>query len=1406
MKRYILFLVCTAVITCGFAQKGGMLRYEENKGQWDKEILFKGSFTQGRVYATLRGLSITVLDSNNVYFHPHGVERQTDGKEKFAVLGIYPYNSHAASVSTGEKMSGYTNYFLGNDKSKHACDVRGFESITYNGVYPYVDWEISSQNSSPKHSYIVHPNGRTKDIKTLYKGAEEVFLRNGKLIVVTSCGEINEDSLIVFQYIDGKKVFIPAQYVIERTDSGFLVSYDVETFDPSADLVIDPGLIFSTYSGSHSDNWGMTSCYDKHYLMISGGITFGGEYPTTEGAYEKIFSGNADCVITKYDSTGQNMIFSTYLGGTLAEMPHSMVVNNNNEVVVFGTTGSKDFPITEGCYQKYFMGGDSLTYETSINYPKGIDIFITTLSAEGNKIISSTFMGGSENDGINITQEYAVTAFNKVYFGNDSLYANYGDCARGEITADKNNNIYIASCTFSNNFPVTTGSFQPASGGKQDAVVFKMDRNLSTLIYSSYLGGNSCDAAYSIDLDANNRAYVCGGTCSGNFPVKQGAYKTAFNGGTTDAFVALVSANGMVLEACTYFGSDQYDQAFFVRLDKEYTPYIFGQTKAKGSALIHNAQYAKPGSGQFVAKLGKNLDTLIFSTVFGTGDNRINISPSGFNIDMCGRIYCAGWGRQFKYILSQQPLGTFDLETTADAYMKTTDGADFYIMCMEKDATALNYATFFGEKSEVAYQGNDHVDGGTSRFDRYGAFYLTVCASCNGTNGFPVTSGAYSTTNNATNCNMSSTKFSINNDFAVADFETLPVSCSQSELSFKNYSRGESFVWDFGDGSAKVNLKNPTHKYNNAGLYTVTMSAYSQNGCQTSDTVAKNVLILNNSAWFADTLTTCEQKPLHIGFENLALYDGGDVTFSWSPASLLNDSTGSNPYAVVSSPTLFTVTVTSGGCTDTIYRFVDIDTMESYLPDTLHFCSLPYTYTLPDVMNRTFECSWTQDFNKPILLSQNNTAVTVDDTAHKRLYVRFYANGCMGQDSIILDYSGPEVTLTYQNEGCAGQNNGWAEITCNYTSNIHYQWSCSDKDTNFVGNLPQGSYTVKVYNNDDACTVTKSFNISASQAVAFSSAITDAKCNTVCNGGVNIIPTMGVAPFSYLWNTGQDTSFIKDLCQGEYTVTVTDNNNCSLTKTITVGVQDTVLIAFDKTINPCPEGCSAKINTTVSGGETPYYYSWSNQKQTKNIEDLCSGVYTLTVTDKNGCSAVDSTEITYEDKLADIEVSVDPVHIYDGQTITLSSTYIPGFKYSWTPSKHLKTPQSNTTKGTAYENTVFYVDVFDGKGCKKSDSVSVEVEYVQCGKPNIFVPNAFTPNADGKNDIVCVSGEYIESVDFRIYDRWGECVFATEKNEDCWDGKYRNNECSSGVYFYKLEVHCMGGKTYVSGGDITLIR
>ena len=152
-------------------------------------------------------------------------------------------------------------------------------------------------------------------------------------------------------------------------------------------------------------------------------------------------------------------------------------------------------------------------------------------------------------------------------------------------------------------------SFQNNSNGGQEGVIVKMDNQLTSIIWSSYLGGNKDDAIYSLALDIDDNIYVTGGTNSVDFPTTSGAYLTTYQDSLkADAFITLINSNGSQIISSSYYGTDEYDQAYFVEIGSTNSVYLFGQTKTIGTNLVSNASYFESGASQFIAVFDEYLD------------------------------------------------------------------------------------------------------------------------------------------------------------------------------------------------------------------------------------------------------------------------------------------------------------------------------------------------------------------------------------------------------------------------------------------------------------------------------------------------------------------------------------------------------------------------------------------------------------------------------------------------------------------------------------------------------------------------------------------------------------------------------------------------------------------------------
>lgn len=934
MKRFLLILcaLASAGIAYGLANPdstrvGPMAVFVENLGQWDANIRYEAQLGNGAVFVEDDCLTFMLVNRPKHHaLSPHNTPQAAHA---------YKMHFHGASPKAPTAIGmqeGYNNYYIGNDPLRWRSHVHSFAAVQFFNLYNGIDLEIYAAKGAVKYNFIVAPHADPAQIALRYEGTDGVGVtREGNLRISTSVRDIVETKPYVYQNIDGREQAIDANWKVEKMKGGdWIVKVVIGDYDPNRELIIDPVLIFSTYTGSYADNWGTTAAYDSQKNAYTAGLVFSEDYPVTIGAYDNTYNGASDIGIFKFDSTGSQRLFATYLGGYHSDMPHSMFVNSFDELVVFGTTGSSNFPVTDNAYCRHFRGGNSMTYGFSIiPYPNGSDIFVSRFNSDGSELQASTFVGGSGNDGLNYRTRYV----NELYSGNDSLYYNYGDGARGEIITDDLNNVYIGTTTFSTDFPIVNG-IQSSNGGRQDGIVLKLDYNLRTLLWSTYLGGEKDDAVYSIDVDTSYNIVACGGTNSLNFPTTPNCYQPSYGGGSADGFVCKISYNGDRIINSTYYGSENYDQIYFVRIGRHDEVLLFGQTRAPGSTMIYNAGYGVPGAGMLLVRLYSDLSARVWSTVFGT-PGRINLSPTAFAADICTRVYAAGWGRDFvghnSITWSTSNFGTKNMETTTNAHQDTTDGQDFYIISLDAEANTLDYATFFGElHGHNSFGGADHVDGGTSRFDRHGTLYQSICASCTGTQGFPTTANAWSRQNNSDNCNNALFRFSVNDGFPVAEFTPPPVACVGENITFNNIGRGNTYRWDFGDGTSSTE-HSPTHTYSTSGLYTVTLVAYLAYGCVVSDTQRHSIQILDNGGHTFTPPIACNNASIQIG-----PHPQLGAEYEWTEGHV-SDSSVANPW--VNTTGIYILQITGAGCTETDTFMVQainlLDSLE-LVPNSCH--------------------------------------------------------------------------------------------------------------------------------------------------------------------------------------------------------------------------------------------------------------------------------------------------------------------------------------------------------------------------------------------------------------------------------------------------------------------------------------
>lgn len=858
IKHYLYTLPVLFLALFVSTQLFAQVQFIENKGQWDKQVKFMSNAGDGSFFLTEKGYTITQYDPSdieNLKDSKHGVSSSSettsvagskalDNKVRAHSYSVQFLNAQTPQIFPDKAIATVNNYFIGNDKSKWASNCKIFQVVNYKNVYPGVDVRYYVDGSSNlKYDFIVHPGADVNNIAMKYSGADNISVKSKELVVSTSLGKSRSLEPLTYQVIDNQRQNVECRYVIKDN----VVKFKVKNYNPDETLIIDPTEIFFSYSGSTADNWGFTATYGPDGSFYGGGTVYGPGFPVSTGAYNEKFNGAFDIAIIKLSPDGRNRIYATYIGGSGEEQPHSLIVDSKGNLVLAGRSNSDNYPTTT----KYGNGGNW-------------DIVVTKLNASGSSIIGSMKIGGTAPDGVNIVDENAPRQLN-------TLKRNYGDDARSEVILDGADNIYVASCTQSSDFPTTVGAFQRQAGGLQDAVVLKIDPSCNNIIFSTLVGGSKNDAAYVLALGNNNNLYVAGGTGSDNLKgiSKAGVLKPDYSApGITnddcDGFVIELNNSGNSAVRGTYVGTQKADQIYGIEIDKFGFVYVMGTSE--GNMPVINAAYSNAGAKQFISKIKPDLSGFVYSTVFGSpGASIPNISPTAFLVDRCENVYVSGWGGKSNDGFSNG--NTLGMPTTAGAIKAKSDasGSDFYFFVLKKDAVQQLYGTFFGQEDPPLGVSNpltfgDHVDGGTSRFDRNGVIYQAMCANCFRTVAFPGTPGAWSTTNQAGKdnggmCNLGMLKIEMNFSGVRSSIRTSidgvandSTGCVPLQVDFLDTLRlGKLYYWDFGDGSGDTTTApSNSHIYNNTGTYKVRLISIDSLTCNISDTSYKFIVVGNN--------------------------------------------------------------------------------------------------------------------------------------------------------------------------------------------------------------------------------------------------------------------------------------------------------------------------------------------------------------------------------------------------------------------------------------------------------------------------------------------------------------------------------------------------------------------------------
>lgn len=713
----------------------------ENKGQWISEAKYKSEIPGGALFLTDGGFVYNFINFDDLERIHEEIDKGQSTKNEIIHSHAYKVNFVNANkdikyVAT-EKKKEYNNYFESNDKTKWVGHVGKFGSVEQKNIYNGVDVKVytSREGNSLKYDFIVASGSNPNQIALAFEGVTPVLSKEGNLIIKTTVNEVTEKAPYSYQIIDGKEVSVSSKFQLKK---GVLSFVFPNGYNSSYPLIIDPNLVFATFSGGTGSSafYAHSTAYDKLGNTYTAALAYGAGWPTTIGAFQTNYPGTYSSAINKYSPDGSSLIYSTYFGGTSGTFsnntePNTLRVNDNNELVMAGNVTNANMPTTTGAYQ------------TTLN---GIsDIYVVKFAQDGGSLIGSTYIGGSGMESLLV--------------GTTNSYTGLGSSANPinptDVAIDNNGDIWVTSNSGSTNFPVTSNAFQSTNGGSQDVVLFKLSSNLTTLIYSTYIGGNGWDGGIGIEYDKQtNNLGVVGYTASSNFPTTAGAYKTTSAGGI-DGFALLINNATYLISASTYLGTTGTDIAMRLAFDCASNFYVAGRTNGNYPITATSGQVA---SGYiFIDKLTPNLAASVAST--RTGAATSSIVPSSMMVDICGDVLVS--------TITSSSLQT-GMPLTPNAFTSTPRA--FYFAAFLPNFNGLLFGSYFGGLNG-SYT-TDHYHPGMSRMDPQGIVYQSVCASGSPTSiNWPTTPTAFSPTkqNGSTNDNIT---FKFNFDAVSIGLET----------------------------------------------------------------------------------------------------------------------------------------------------------------------------------------------------------------------------------------------------------------------------------------------------------------------------------------------------------------------------------------------------------------------------------------------------------------------------------------------------------------------------------------------------------------------------------------------------------------------------------------------------------
>ena len=665
------------------------LAFVRNAGQLDRRVRYSAQAGGARIHLTPGAVTLALAK----------------GRRGLALRLAFLGASSSAPITGAGRGPGRLSYLIGNDPARWQRNLPTYREVVYRGLWPGVDLAVRGRGGQLKYEFRLAPGADPARIRPAYHGQERLSLdRNGALRVETALGLLRDSRPVSYQPIAGRRVAVRSRFALGEDGAYRFV---LGSYDPRYPLIIDPGLVYSTYIGGVGYDAGSGIAVNAAGSAYVAGTTSSRNLPTTAGAFDRSYNGasttvGGDVFVMKLNPAGTALAYLTYLGGRGSESAGKIAVNGAGNAYLTGVSSSTNFPTTAGAFDRSYNGG-------------GGDAFVAKLNAAGTALAYSTYLGGSRSD------------------------------SGGAVAVGKSGSAYVMGSTNSTDFPTTARAFDRSyngggrDGGKGDVFVLRLNAAGNALSYATYVGGRGSESGSGIAVDGTGRAYVAGSTYSRSFPTTPGAFDTSFFRGDLDAFVTKLNAAGSALVYSTYLGGKNGEYGEGIAVDRAGCAYVIGATGSRDFPTTAGAldRSYNGNLDAFVSKINAVGSALVYSTYLGGGELE---EGEDIAVDRDGSAYLAGYTTSRGFPTTPR---AFDRRYNGNN-SGGVPGSDVFVTKLRPTGTAIEYSTYFGGGAvpdiydESA--GNDDVSG--IAVDGTGRFYVTGSTH---SRSFPTTVGAIDT-------------------------------------------------------------------------------------------------------------------------------------------------------------------------------------------------------------------------------------------------------------------------------------------------------------------------------------------------------------------------------------------------------------------------------------------------------------------------------------------------------------------------------------------------------------------------------------------------------------------------------------------------------------------------------------